>query len=208
MRERRRYRAIVIAASTGGIAALRSLLSKLDPALRTPLIIVQHTGSPDASALCELFSRVSPLPVVEALERMRVQPATIYIAPPGYHLLVEKSQSFSLSLDPKVRYVRPSADVLFESAADVWGECLIGIVLTGANDDGARGLQAIRSRKGLAIVQAPDDAEMRDMPAAALAIAGADHVLPIEEIGPLLNRLCLRDAQDAPEDDDDDAPAN
>ncbi len=191
MRERRGYRAVVIAVSSGGVDAVRVLLAGLAEGFATPLIIVQHTGSEDGAGLCEVFGRASRLPVREAMPRERVAAATVYLAPPGYHLLVEHDESFSLSVDDKVCYVRPSADVLFESAADVWKAGLIGVVLTGANDDGARGLQAVRSRHGLAVVQQPEDAEVADMPRAALALAGADHVLPLAQIGPLLSQLCM-----------------
>lgn len=187
-RNRRRLRAVVIGASAGGFEALRKIFSRLSPGLRAPVIVVLHSAAVEAS-LAESYARGSALPVSEATERTRIEPGRIYIAPAGYHLLVEKNEHFSLSVDERVRYSRPSVDVLFESAADVWRSALIGVIITGANDDGARGLAAIRSHQGVAIVQAPDDAEVPDMPAAAIKLAGADHVVKLSEIAPLINKL-------------------
>jgi two-component system, chemotaxis family, protein-glutamate methylesterase/glutaminase len=186
----RRYEAVVIGASAGGIAALRTLLGGLDPSLTVPILLVQHTATDDVRALCELFDAASALPVVEAEARQPVVGGCVYLAPPGYHLLVERGPRLALSVDDKVCHVRPSADVLFVSAADIWRRGLIGVILTGSNDDGAVGMQAVRSRRGLSVVQDPLEAEMREMPDAALQRAGADHVLPVARIAPLLNRLC------------------
>lgn len=188
-RSRRRLRAVVIGASAGGFEALRVLLSKLSPDFRAPVIVVLHSAASEHTALAVSYSRISALPVSEAEERTRVEPGRVYVAPPGYHLLVEKNERFALSVDDRVCFARPSIDVLFESAADVWRSTLAGVILTGANDDGARGLAAIRSYHGLAIVQSPQDAEAPEMPAAALKIAGADHILKLDEIAALLNRL-------------------
>ena len=179
-----------MAASTGGIQALRTVLGGLDPTLRVPVLLVQHTASEDGQALCELFAAASRIPVVEAEPRQPIIGGCAYLAPPGYHLLVERGPRAALSMDEKVCHVRPSANVLFESAADVWRGGLIGVVLTGANDDGAIGMAAIRSRKGLSVVQEPEEAEMRDMPEATLRLAGADHILRVADIAPLLNQLC------------------
>ncbi len=186
----RRYEAIVMAASSGGIDALRAVLGALEARLRVPVLIVQHTASENGQGLCELFAAVSAIPVVEAEPRQPIVGGCAYLAPPGYHLLVEAGPRVALSVDEKVCHVRPSADVLFESAADVWRSALIAVVLTGSNNDGAAGMAAVRSRKGLGIVQQPDEAEMREMPEAALRVAGADHVLRLAAIGPLLNQLC------------------
>lgn len=186
---RRRLRGIVVGASAGGIAALRELLGGLSPQLRTPVIIVLHSAASDHHGLALSLGRGCPLPVAEAVERARIEPGHIYIAPPGYHLLVERNERFALSVDDRVCYVRPAADVLFESAADVWRGGTVGVVLTGANEDGAKGLATIRSRRGIAIVQEPGDAESPEMPAAALRLAGADHVVPLAGIAGLINRL-------------------
>lgn len=186
---RRKFRACVIGASAGGVTALRTLLGGLSERFRPPVIVVLHTAADDHLGLCRMYGRVCPLPVVEAQERRRVEPRQVYMAPPGYHLLVEKNERFSLSADDKVRYVRPSIDVLFQSAADAWRNALVGVVLTGANDDGARGLKSVRERGGIGVVQSPSEAEVPDMPAAALRLAGADYAVKLEDIAPLLNRL-------------------
>lgn len=187
---RKRFDAIVIAASTGGIDALRRVLGGLDENLRVPVIVVQHTASDDGHALCEVLAAGSAIPVVEAEPRQPVIAGCAYLAPPGYHALVEPGPRMALSVDDKVCHVRPSADVLFASAADVWHSALIGVVLTGANEDGAAGMLAIRSRRGLCVVQDPAEAQMRQMPDASIERAGADHVLTLDRIAPLLNALC------------------
>lgn len=171
---------------------MRTLLAALDPALDAPVLLVQHTAADESRALCEVLAAASSLPVVEGEPRQPVIAGCVYLAPPGYHLLAERGPRLALNVDEKVCHVRPSADVLFFSAADVWRAGLIGVILTGANEDGAAGMAAIRSRRGLAVVQAPEDAEMRQMPDAALRRAGADHVVPVARIGPLLNALCSR----------------
>lgn len=181
-----------MAASTGGIEALRKVLRALEPRLSAPVMIVQHTASEDGQALCDALASGSAVPVVEAEPRQPLVNGCVYLAPPGYHLLIESGPRVALSVDEKVCHVRPSADVLFASAADVWRGGLIGVILTGANEDGAAGMAAIRSRRGLAVVQKPEEAEMREMPEATLRLAGADHVLPLARIGPLLNRLLCR----------------
>lgn len=187
---RKRFEAVVMAASTGGIDALRAVLGSLRADFSAPLLLVQHTASEGAEALCQLLAAAGPLPVVEAEPRQPVVGGCVYLAPPGYHLLVEPGPRLALNVDDKVCHVRPSADVLFASAADVWRSALIGVVLTGANDDGANGLVAVRSRRGLAVVQDPQTAVMPTMPETALLRAGADHILQLAQIGPLLNRLC------------------
>lgn len=186
---RRRFRAVVIGASAGGFEALRGLLKNFSERFRPPIIVVLHVAATERSTLAEGFSRVSRLPVREAGERMRIAPGHVYVAPAGYHLLIEKDERFALSVDERVSYSRPSIDVLFESAAEVWRAGLAGVILTGANEDGAKGLLALRSHQGTAIVQDPDEAESPEMPRAALKVAGADHVLKLAEIAPLLNRL-------------------
>ena len=183
-----RYAAVVVAVSTGGIQALRRLLSALPDDFPLPIVIVLHTATSDGYGLCEVLQTHSSLPV--AIAEMGEKPGPgVYLAPPGYHLLIERDHRFSLSIDDKVCFVRPSADVLFETAADAWTDRLIGVVLTGANDDGARGLRQLRLRGGYAIVQALDDAEMPSMPEAALRLAGADELVPLAAIAPRLVEL-------------------
>lgn len=182
-------RVVVVGCSAGGLRALHTLFSGLDAAFPLPVIAVCHTGSDDVSLLCELLARSSTLPVEEAAERSAPRAGHVYIAPSGYHLLLGGDGRFALSIDARVGYARPSIDVLFESAAQSCQGRLAGVVLTGANSDGAEGLRAIRQRGGIGIVQQPEEAESSAMPAAALEIAGADHCLPLDGIAPLLNRL-------------------
>lgn len=185
-----RPEAIAIGCSQGGFHALRILLAGLDRRLTQAVLICCHTSS-NVSALCDLLASHSNLPVVEARERQLAAGGTVHIASGGYHLLVENDRRFALSVDELVRYSRPSIDVMFDSATDVYHAALIGVVLTGANRDGAEGLARIRQRGGVAVVQAPDGAEAPMMPRAALDTAGADYCVPLEQIAPLLNRLCL-----------------
>lgn len=183
--------AIAIGCSTGGLQALKRLLGALDPSMPAGILLCSHSGSPNVDTLCELLARHCPLPVAEAGERQPIRPGVVHLAPPGYHLLVESGRRFALSVDPPEWFSRPSVDVLFSSASEVYGEALVGVVLTGASPDGARGLYSVRRHGGIAIVQEPDDARAPAMPRAALELAGADHCLPLARIAPLLNRLCL-----------------
>lgn len=180
---------VTVGCSAGGLHALHVLLGGLAADFPAPVVAVCHTGSDDVSLLCELLARNSTLPVREATERTLPLPGQVYIAPSGYHLLLDDDGRFALSVDPRVGFARPSIDVLFESAATVGGRHTIGVVMTGANSDGANGLQRIRARGGIAIVQDPADAEVDLMPRAALTQAGADHCVALVEIAPLLNRL-------------------
>jgi two-component system chemotaxis response regulator CheB len=184
-------RHVVVGASSGGLDALRRLLRGLPGDFGASLTVLLHTASDETDGLCEVLGRWSALPVGEAREREPVCPSRVYVAPPGYHLLIERDGRFALSMDEKVCFVRPSADVLFESAAEAWGDALVGVVLTGANEDGARGLAAVRRLGGRAVVQHPEDAEFAAMPVAALQSAGADWVVPADRIGLLLARLAV-----------------
>ena len=189
-RQARHCKAVVIGCSTGGLQALMAVLPGLAPDLPVPVVLVCHTGAEDVDLLCDLLGRSCPLPVREAEERQQAQPGVVHVAPSGYHLYLERDRSFTLSIDPKVCYVRPAVDVLFESAADVWKSSLLGIVLTGANDDGAAGLARIRKAGGYGIVQNPAEAVAAQMPQAALRTAGADEILSLREIAERINELC------------------
>jgi two-component system chemotaxis response regulator CheB len=183
--------AIVIGCSAGGVDALKTVLGGLDGALAQTILVCCHSRSETTDMLCDVLARVSALPVTEAVERKLACPGVVHLAPSGYHLLVESDLHFALSIDARVNYARPSIDVLFESAAAAWREALIGVVLTGANADGAQGLRQIRRLGGVAVVQSPADATAPAMPQAALDTAGADYCMLLTEIAPLLNRLCL-----------------
>jgi two-component system chemotaxis response regulator CheB len=191
------YELVAIGASWGGFDALRRLLAHLPEEVDVPIVVAQHRGADSLDrALETTLQRVVGRPVREVDDKDAIEPRHVYLAPPDYHLLVERG-SFALSTDERVQHARPSIDVLFESAADAYGERVIGIVLTGANEDGAAGLRRIADRGGLAIVQDPATAERRAMPDAAIA-AGAPVVLPLEEIGPFVAARCLAAEAEVP----------
>jgi len=177
------YKCIVIGASAGGMRALSSVLSPLPPDFPIPIIVLQHL-SPDTynNYLINHINKRVQLVVKEADEKEPITKGHIYIAPANYHLLVEDDQTFSLSIDGRVHYSRPSINVLFDSAAEVYKSKVIGIILTGANNDGAEGLHRIKQNGGLAIVQNPEEAEADVMPRAAIAQCDVDYVLSLEQI--------------------------
>ncbi|WP_141591365.1 MULTISPECIES: chemotaxis protein CheB [unclassified Myxococcus] len=186
---RGRIDAVVVGASAGGVDALVTVLPSLPRAFRPSVLVVIHQPRERRSMLVDIFSARCALPVREAQDKESVQPGTIYFAPPDYHLLVDEGPSLALSADDPVLFSRPSIDVLFESAADVYGHRLAGLILTGANSDGARGLAAVRDAGGVTLVQRPDTAHVATMPAAALARGPADFVLSLEQLADLLRRV-------------------
>jgi two-component system chemotaxis response regulator CheB len=180
------YDLIVIGSSWGGLHALEVLLSALPGGFPTPIAIAQHRAVDSGTgALCETLAHRSGRNVREAGDKDPIERGGVYVAPPDYHLLVEPD-GFALSTEAAVRHSRPSIDVLFDSAADVYADRLIGVVLTGANDDGAYGLMRVRRRGGLTIAQDPATAARPEMPAAAIATGAVQRVLPLEEIGRFL----------------------
>jgi len=181
--------AVAIGASAGGIDALFTLLGDMRPPFRGSVLIVLHLPEDHESRLVEVFASRLGVDVREAQPGAAVGSGKIYFAPPGYHLLVESDRTFSLSCDPPVLYSRPSIDVLMESCADVYGPELAGLVLTGANEDGARGLAAVKAAGGLAAVQDPKEAQHPTMPMAALAAADPDFVLPLAGLRSLLQTV-------------------
>jgi len=183
------FEIIVVGASIGGLKALQTLLSGLPDSFPVPIVIVQHRAKDSETGLCEFLALHSRLPISEPEDKEPILPGHAYLAPRDYHLLVEKD-SFALSTDPAVGFARPSIDVLFESAADQYGEKTIGVILTGANRDGARGLAAIKSRGGLALVEDPALATCPEMPEAAIANTEVDWVFSLVELGPRLGDLC------------------
>jgi two-component system chemotaxis response regulator CheB len=185
----RRIEAVVLGASAGGIEALLALLDGLAPPWRLPVVIVLHLPEGHESHLAEIFAERLQVPVHEAADKMPVGAGAVYFAPPGYHLSIERNRCFSLSCEPPVRFSRPSIDVLMASAADAYGSALAGVLLTGANDDGAEGLHRIHLAGGLTAVQAPHDAQVPTMPEAAIALHRPDHVLSLRELRALLLQL-------------------
>jgi two-component system chemotaxis response regulator CheB len=185
-----RIEGVVIGASAGGIGALSILLPALPVGLRVSLFIVLHLPRERPSLLVEIFRHRCALPVREPEDKEPVEPGTIYFAPPDYHMLVEKTRQIALSADEPIHYSRPSIDVLFESAADAYGHRLLGIILTGANEDGAAGLEAVHRSGGVTVVQQPSTALVPLMVVSALQrIPAADFVLPLDKIAELLRAL-------------------
>jgi len=174
----------------GGMDALNTILSALPTDFSIPIMVVQHQLASADEFLSAYLNRNSPLNVKHPYSGEKIEPGTVYIAPPGYHLLVEENGTLSLSVDLPVNYSIPSIDVLFESAADAYEERLIGIILTGASADGAKGLKAIKDLGGLSIVQDPSTAEADIMPKAAIAVTEIDHVTPLSEIAALIRSIC------------------
>lgn len=185
----RRADIVVVGTSLGGLAALEILLSGLPAEFPLPVAIVQHRGMDSDETLMLLLQVHCALPVSEPDDKDPIEPGRIYLAPPGYHLLVDRG-SFALSMDAKVCYARPSIDVLFESAAEAYKDRVIGVVLTGASRDGSEGLARIKERGGLAVVQDPKGAEAPTMPEAAIAKVKVDRILPLPEIAQFLDLYC------------------
>lgn len=178
------YRIVAVGASAGGLYALRMLVASLPADFPMPVAVVQHR-SKDSELLCELLQECTAMEVYEVNDKEEARPGCVYIAPPDYHMLVDEGY-FTLSTEAPVRFSRPSIDVTFESAADTYGMDAIGVVLTGANADGSRGLRRIVDAGGLAVVQDPATAEVRVMPQAAARAVPEACVLPMDQIAPFL----------------------
>ncbi|MGO4478439.1 chemotaxis protein CheB [Massilia sp. 2TAF26] len=185
----RRIEAVVIGASAGGVEALGTLLPTLPAGYRLPVVCILHLPADRESRLPELFGERLPLPVREAADKQAIEPGTVYFAGAGYHLSVERDFTFSLSCEPPVHFARPAIDVLMESSADAYGPGLVGILLTGANQDGAAGMAAIHASGGLTVVQDPDDAQVATMPQSAIDRFSPHLILPLARIGALLPML-------------------
>ena len=185
----RAIEAVVIGASAGGFEALLAILKDLPATYPMPLVAVLHLPDNYDSRLAELFGYRLLLQVREARDKESLVPGVLYFAPAGYHLSIENDYSFSLSCEDRVCFARPSIDVLFDSAADAYGKSLAGILLTGANYDGAAGLAGMRVAGALTIVQDPASAEVPTMPEAAIRRMAPDLILPLAEIHSLLRRL-------------------
>jgi two-component system chemotaxis response regulator CheB len=184
-----RPEAVVIGASAGALEALSVILPALPHGFLLPVMVVVHVPPDKRSILPELFQAKCRLPVRETEDKESISGGTIYFAPPDYHLLVEVDQSLSLSSDEPVLFSRPSIDVLFESAADAYGAALIGIVLTGANRDGAQGMRAIVEAGGIALVQNPESAFASTMPEAAIEMCPNARVMSLNAIAAYLQKV-------------------
>lgn len=181
--------AIVIGASSGGVDALMKVFASLSPGFGLPIIVVLHLPDERRSRLADVFQLRLPIPVKEVDDKEMIVPGTLYFAAPGYHVSVEKDFSLSLSQEERIYHSRPSIDILFESAADAYGARLAGVLLTGANQDGARGLALIKQYGGFTVVQDPRLAQVPTMLEAALSLHMPNHILPLHDIGRLLIEL-------------------
>lgn len=179
---------IVIGCSMGGMYALQMILQALPGDFQTPIAVAQHRHKASNEALPSFLRRGSGLCVVDVDDKLHIKPNCVYMAPADYHLLVERGV-FHLSVDMAVAYSRPSIDVLFESAADAYGDRVTGVVLTGANRDGTAGAQRIKKRGGIVVVQDPATAESPVMPKAVIDTVQVDRILPLDKIGPFLVEL-------------------
>lgn len=185
----RRVELVVIGGSAGGVDALIGLLPTIPATFRATIVCILHVPPDRDSRLAELFELRAALPVREARDKEQLEPGVIYFAGSGYHLSVERDRCFSLSCEPPVQFARPAIDVLMESAADAYGPALAGILLTGANHDGADGMCHIRERGGLTVVQDPGEAQASAMPIEAIRRCAPHLVLPLSGIRTLLPML-------------------
>jgi len=183
------YRCIAIGVSAGGMDALSIIIPTLPPTFSIPVVVIQHVSPHSDNYITRYLDNISAIKVKEVDEKEKLKPGVVYTAPPNYHVLVEENETFSLSVEERVNFARPSIDVFFQCAAEVYGPHLVGVILTGANNDGSAGLKLIKEKGGLAIVQDPQTAEVEGMPRAAIAAAKIDHILPLEQIGPFLVKL-------------------
>lgn len=180
------YDAIVIGASAGGLYVMIRILKLLPPNFTIPIIVVQHRSRDERTLLEEVLQQKSSLRIKQADEKEQIQPGTVYFAPPDYHLLMEHNGTFSLSFEPPVNYSRPSIDVLFETAADVFKQRLLAVILTGANNDGAYGIKKIAQMGGTTVAQQPETADYPEMPKSAIKTGYVQHILDPEGIGKFL----------------------
>ncbi len=190
------FELVVIGASLGGLNALTVILGSLPKNFPVPIAVAQHRHPHSDDCLSALLQNYSNLIVKDAEDKEEILPGTVYLAPADYHLLVEargsrESPHFALSTEAAVTYTRPSIDVLFESAADAYAQKIIGVVLSGANHDGTRGLARIKALGGKTVVQQPQTAECQIMPAAAIASVIVDKVLPLTDIASFLAQICF-----------------
>ena len=180
---------MAVGTSLGGFNALKTLLGGLSKDFPLPVAVVQHRSYEESEVFAPLLASHMQLPVIEVEDKQEIREGHIYVCPSNYHLLVDRGH-FALSTDAPVAYARPSIDVLFESAADVYGRGVVGVLLTGMNRDGAAGLKRIKECGGFTIVQDPETAEGQMMPRAAIESLQVDRILPLNEIAPFLVELC------------------
>ena len=180
---------LVIGGSAGSLEPLIDILGSFDGELAIPIVVAIHQSPTQRSLVPALLARVSARNVREAEDKQPLEPYAVYVAPPNYHLLIERTKTIALSVDEPVNFSRPSIDVLFESAADAFGAHVAGLVLSGANQDGAAGLRTIHEAGGIALVQRTATAQYPAMPAAALSRVPTAHVVAPGEVVSALTRL-------------------
>lgn len=181
--------AVVIGASWGGLGAVSTILAGVPWRINAAIVLCQHQYPHAISTLAQVLRGRTRLKVVEVEDKMPLEPGVLYICPPNYHTLIERDRCFALNIDPPVMYCRPAVDVLFQSAAEAYRERLAGVVLTGANEDGAAGLYHVARCGGMPIVQKPSTAEVPVMPEAALKQVPWAHVMTLGEIGEFVGSL-------------------
>lgn len=184
-----RFELVVVAASAGGVQALTKLVSDLPADFPLAMVVVQHLDPRHRSLLVDILARRSRVPVESVHDGSALTPGTVYVAPPGFHVLVDADGTLSLSKSELVHFVRPSADLLFESAAASYTDRVIAVVLTGTGEDGASGVRAVHEMGGTVMAQDEGTSEFFGMPSAAIATGAVDFVLPLEEIAPALITL-------------------
>ena len=187
------YSVVAIGTSWGGLAALTKLLGDLPQDFAIPVVVVQHRSKDSERLLVQLLQDATDLQVCEIEDKDPLVAGTVHVAPANYHVLIEAGYA-SLTIEEPVRFSRPSIDVMFTSAADTYGTAAIGVVLTGANEDGSRGLAHIAKRGGRALVQDPKTAEIPIMPEAAIRAVPTAEILPLERLAPRLIELSLEHA--------------
>lgn len=185
-----RFDVVVVGVSAGGVDLLLQVLPRLPADFAVPIVVCLHAAPGTTAELAGMLDERTRLKVVEAADKQPMRPRHVYLAPGGYHLLLERDGVFSLSVDEPVRFARPSVDVLFDSAAHAFRQRVLAVVLSGANDDGARGAARIKAAGGTVLVQDPSTAMAEDMPRAALAAVAPDRCIRPEELADVLRKLC------------------
>lgn len=180
---------VVMGCSAGGLSALEAILSRLKNPIETPIVIVQHLSPDSGDSILKLLNKYSDVEVYEPTDKELVEGGKIYLAPPDYHLMIESDRTFCLNMGPKENYSRPSIDVLFETAAEVYQDRCLAILLTGANRDGARGMAVIKDFNGVTIAQDPLEAQVPIMPKSAIKAGVVDYTFTLDKIGDRLNEV-------------------
>ena len=192
----RPYEIVAIAASAGGLTALTSILGRLPADLDAAVVVVQHLDPRHRSLMAQIVGRRTRMPVAEAVDGIEMRPGSVYLAPPNRHMLVNRDGTISLTQTELVNFVRPSADLLFESVAAAYGERAIAVVLTGTGHDGAMGVTAIKKRGGTVIVQDEASSEFFGMPSSAIKTGTVDFILALDEIAAALQTLLAGEVAD------------